>query len=70
MDKLRHSRFGETLQRFDDLLEEAQRLRERIVASFRREVEPFYPERRYHFEPREPERRKHGEDPSFMNEAD
>ena len=62
MDSLKPSLLGETLRHLDDLLDEARHLRERITAVLHREVEPFYPERRYRFEPHKPERRKHGED--------
>ena len=60
MDKVKPSLFGESLRHLDDLLAEAQRLRERITAALNPEREPFYPERRSRFEPHEPERRKRG----------
>ena len=58
MDTLKPSPIGELLRRFDDLLAEAQRLRERVVSSLHRERKPFFPDRRYHEEPHEPDRRK------------
>ena len=57
MDTVKPSICGETLRHFDDLLDEARHLRERMAAAIRREQQPFYPERRQHYEPHEPERR-------------
>jgi|SoiMetStandDraft_5_1073268.scaffolds.fasta_scaffold101420_2 hypothetical protein len=58
MDTVKPSHVGEVLRHFDDLLEEAQHLRERIVSALQREREPFFPDRRYHDEPHKPDRRK------------
>jgi hypothetical protein len=58
MDTVKPSHLGEILRHFDDLLEEAQHLRERIVSGLYREREPFFPERRHHSEQHEPDRRK------------
>ena len=57
MDVLKPSVLGETLRHFDDLLAEAQMLRERVTAALHREREPFFPERRRYDEPHAPERR-------------
>jgi hypothetical protein len=58
MDTLKPSPIGDILRRFDDLLAEAQHLRERVVSAMNREREPFFPDRRYHAERHEPDRRK------------
>jgi hypothetical protein len=57
MDDVKGSIIGETIRRLDELMAEARHLRERITAALRREEEPFFPERRYHYEQHEPERR-------------
>jgi hypothetical protein len=57
MDEVKSSIVDETIRHLDELMAEARRLRERITAALRREEEPFFPERRYHYERHEPERR-------------
>lgn len=57
MDEVKSSIIGETIRHLDELMAEARRLRERITAALRREEEPFFPERRYHYEQHKPERR-------------
>ena len=59
MDTLKPpSLIGDTLRHFDELLDEARMLTDRINAALRREREPFFPERRHHYESHNPERRR------------
>jgi hypothetical protein len=58
MAVLKPTHFEHTIRHVDDLLAEARHLHERIAVALKREREPFYPERRYHYEPHEPERRE------------
>ena len=52
--------FGELIDKLDDLVREAARLREQVTAAMRRELEhPFWPDRRRIQMPHYPERRRH-----------